>query len=562
MDREWVSADGTVILFRGDCIEVMRTMPEASVDAIVTDPPYALTGKSRGGSPRTNDPKTPFGRHQLQSKASGGFMGLKWDSELPPVEMWQEALRVAKPGAHLLAFGGTRTYHRLVCAIEDAGWEIRDALCWLYGSGMPKSLDVSKAIDKAAGVKRDDKFEGAITVGRAGPTGNKRCEKCGKWLVSGSPCQCPRPQDAAVTPEAARWSGWGTALKPSVEFIVLARKPLVGTVARNVQQYGTGALNIDACRIGDGVGGWGGMGRYNADRATWNDATSGLKDGAARPTVGRWPGNVLLSHHPDCKPVGTKRVPTSNGYVDAAQGTEETVEVWECVSECPVRMLDEQSGSGGSGSGKVKVSAGTKHSGTWSDGATGMHAAGRTNVGVRDFGDSGGASRFFYTAKPSRSERDDGLEVEDEFPVTDGQKWNPGGIAARRAAAGQGRMRNSHATVKPLALMEYLIKLVTPPGGVVLDPFLGSGTTAVACARLGVRCVGIDLEPQYAQIAVARVRRAREKAGTLAPTEAKAGQQVGLFAVQESGDGSGSESRDADAAGAVDRSGAGPGAGG
>jgi hypothetical protein len=206
-------------LHHGDCLDVLRTFADCSVDAVVTDPPYGLS-----------------------------FMGKRWDYDVPSEDIWRECLRVLKPGGHLLAFAGTRTQHRMAVRIEDAGFEIRDMIAWVYGSGFPKSLDVSKAIDKSAGVDREDKFEGAFDR-RSGPTGNKKCETCGKWLVSGSPCQCLRPQDHPVTELARQWQGWGTALKPAMEPITVARKPLIGTVTENVLEHGTGGLNIDGCRV-------------------------------------------------------------------------------------------------------------------------------------------------------------------------------------------------------------------------------------------------------------------------------------------------------------------------
>lgn len=403
-------------LHLGDCREVMASMPEASVDAIVCDPPYGLE-----------------------------FMGKGWDHGVPGIPFWTEALRVLKPGGHLLAFGGTRTHHRLACAIEDAGFEVRDCLMWLYGSGFPKSLDVSKAIDRqrddseevyrvtawvreardAAGIGNAeidaafgfngmaghwtsstsqpavptlDQVPKLLDVlgdpevpeeirrllldlnGRKGEPGEAwfRREVLGTRAVPighafagatyGGDSSSTETNDTAPATEAAQtWDGWGTALKPAWEPIIMARKPLVGTVAANVLEHGTGAINVNGCRIeGD---------------------------------AGRWPANVLLDP-------------------EAAA------------------MLDEQSGE----------------------------------------------SRFFYTAKTSSSERH-------------------GNDGANGTAT-----KNDHPTVKPVDLMAYLVKLVTPPDGTVLDPFMGSGSTGIAALRLGFEFVGIEREENYLKIAEARVR--------------------------------------------------------
>jgi site-specific DNA-methyltransferase (adenine-specific) len=367
----------TLDLRTGDCREILPTLAAGSVHACVTDPPYGLS-----------------------------FMGKGWDHGVPGEPFWREVLRVLKPGAHLVAFGGTRTYHRLTCAIEDAGFEVRDCLMWLYGSGFPKSLGVAKAIDRANGVEREDKFEGAMDR-RAGPTGNKKCEVCGKWLVSGSPCRCPRPQDRAVSAEAQRWEGWGTALKPAFEPIVLARKPLGGTVAENVQAHGTGALNVDGCRIGTEE-----LPHVISDRRSGNmvygDGLNGSRQ-VAPTSLGRWPANVLLDEE-------------AAALLDAQSGS---------------RQSGEYGGLGYNGWGKVPMPA--------------------------IEGDSGGASRFFYTSKASRRERE-------------GSK---------------------HPTVKPLDLMRWLVRLVTPPGGTVLDPFAGTGTTGEAALMEGFSCVLIEREAEY-----------------------------------------------------------------
>jgi DNA modification methylase len=403
----------------------MRGMDEASVDAVVTDPPYEL-----------------------------GFMSKAWDRTgvAYQPETWREALRVLKPGGHLLAFGGTRTYHRLACAIEDAGFEIRDCLVWMYGSGFPKSLDVSKAIDKAAGAQREvigtdearlarlrNQLDGSVSTGE-------------QWEHG--------PRDVSITapatPEAARWQGWGTALKPAHEPIVLARKPLTGTVAANVQAHGTGALNIEACRVEGQPRATGTVnphaesgvnGIYGSDTRT--DRQQRYDDNLP---AGRWPANVALDP-------------------EAAA------------------MLDEQSGD--------RANRLTK---PWGFG-------GRDTTGHEEFGygDSGGASRFFYCAKASRAERNAGLEGLPE--IRKGSNFGNDGPRPHTAAdyEYEASTRNSHPTVKPISLMRWLCRLVTPPGGTVLDPFAGSGTTGCAAVLEGFDFIGCEREAEYVAIAEARI---------------------------------------------------------
>ena len=388
-------------IHHGDCIQVMNAMPPESVDAIVTDPPYGL-----------------------------GFMGKKWDG-LPPSLEWAEACyRVLKPGGHIVAFGGTRTWHRLAVAIEDAGFEMRDSLAWLYGSGFPKSHDIGKAIDKLAGAEREVVGEYASPEGTTGWKGQTSRAVYG---VSAHVDGEPRPITAPATPEAAQWDGWGTALKPAFEPIVLARKPLAEkTVARNVLAHGTGAINVDACRIAGEVptttrGG-------HAEKHRVPDSHPDAKNlGRLRPQgrvegnpAGRWPANVLLDHH---------------------------AAAW----------VDEQSGEAGGHAGARKPNAA-------SQGVTGWKG------GAWDSPDSGGASRFFYSAKAPKRERP-----------------NVNGV--------------QHPTVKPLAIMRWLIRLVTPPGGVVLDPFAGSGTTIEAALIEGFDPVGIEMEPDYLPLIQHRIDR-------------------------------------------------------
>lgn len=400
-----------VTLHHGDCLDVLRELPDASVDSVVTDPPYGLS-----------DHAPAIVVKALMAWASGdrghvpdgrGFMGRDWDKFVPPPAVFDEALRVLKPGGHLLCFAGSRTMDLMTTSIRFAGFEVRDSIAWIYGSGFPKSLDVSKAIDKAAGAEREDVYEDkpGVTDNTAYGSG------LGVGLIERRP----------ATPAAEQWQGWGTALKPAFEPVVVARKPLTGTVAANVLEHGTGALNIDACRIEGGE-----RPHIVADyKPTENSAYEGRMDGslqggsrnAGSTTSGRWPANVVLD-------------------------------------ESQAAALDEQTGVSTSPSGPVKQG-----------GMQGYDPSENAGVRARDgfgvgYGDSGGASRFFYVAKAPKKER----------PVVDGV---------------------AHPTVKPLALMRWLVRLVTPPGGTVLEPFAGSGTTVQACVEEGFRCIAIERSDEY-----------------------------------------------------------------
>lgn len=446
--------DDKVVLHHGDCLDVLATLPDASVDAVVTDPPYGLANTDPAHVIETL--QRWIGGERDYLPGGRGFMGKEWDAFVPPVAVWDECLRVLKPGGHVLAFAGSRTVDLMTLGLRLAGFDIRDSLAWLYGSGFPKSLDVSKAIDKAGGnplafrkfarayaaavssselthsdidrtlgikssscywaredqrggmpprhhweIVRDlldlgDEFVriydeaereviGAKTAGIANP------DDFDRYTVGGSKSVVV-DITAPATPEAERWQGWGTALKPAFEPIVMARKPLTGTVAANVLEHGTGALNIDACRVGD----------EELAAQTRGVSRIGTFEGAAGNVtparVGRWPANVVLD-------------------------------------ESQAAVLDE--------------------------------------------------SRFFYVAKASKSER----------PVVDGV---------------------AHPTVKPVSLMSWLVRLVTPPGGTVLEPFAGSGTTVEAAMREGFHVVAVERESDYLPLILARIDRenARQAAET------------------------------------------------
>ena len=403
----------------------MKEMPDNSVDSIVTDPPYEL-----------------------------GFMGKRWDSSgiAFNIEVWQEALRVLKPGGHLIAFSGSRTYHRMAVAIEDAGFEIRDQIMWVYGSGFPKSLNVSKAIDKAAGAEREvvgTKTAGIGTGKSYGKIVGER-EKIKTNLVDIT---------AAATDAAKQWNGWGTALKPAHEPIVLARKPLVGTVANNVLTYGTGGLNIDASRVEGKV--------PSVPMAEWTrSGTTGATDQRngemSQPhSQGRWPANFIHD------------------------GSDEVLELFPDTA-----------------SGKP---AGQKNIGNGYHGNFG-------SIEVTGFGDSGSAARFFYCAKASKRDRNEGL---DGFEAKE-KRYMATANGTGETSIGMDRfttqpVANHHPTVKPTDLMRYLCRLITPPNGTVLDPFMGSGSTGKACAYEGFSFIGIEQSAEYVEIARARIEYAQKQ---------------------------------------------------
>lgn len=431
-------------LICADSLVAMGQLPANSVDTIITDPPYGLK-----------------------------FMGKEWDHGIPGRPFWAEALRVAKPGAMLMAFGGTRTYHRLVCEIEDAGWQIRDTIMWVYGEGFPKSLDISKAIDKAAGIEREDKFEGSFDR-RNGPTGNKKCDKCGHWLISSSPCQCPRPQDAAISEDAKTWQGYGTALKPSWEPITLAMKPLDGTFEENARKWGVAGLWIDGGRVEGpkGTGNWTGS-NANASPAFNNSQGNAEHRGEQHPK-GRWPANVI-----------------HDGSPEVVEGFPE-----EAGAVAPVmrRNGDQTRNAYGSFAGSVD--------------------------GGRTFqNDEGSASRFFYCAKPSKEEREEGLR---QLPAREAGIKNASGRGySERNPYGKVKVRNHHPTVKPIELLRYLCKLTrTPKGGIVLDPFMGSGSTGCAAVMEGRDFIGIDISREYVEIAERRIAWWFEKGSQLTIQEA------------------------------------------
>jgi len=412
------------VIYTGDCLEVLAGMPENSIDTCITDPPYEL-----------------------------GFMGKKWDSSgiaFQP-ETWQAVYRVLKPGALLLAFGGTRTYHRLVCAIEDAGFEIRDTIAWVYGSGFPKSYDISKGIDKKAGAKREVVGWNENLTGRTRPEGNpvRFTNKANGTLTAPS------------TPEAQLWDGWGTALKPAFEPIVVAMKPVDGNFVNNALTWGVAGMWIDGGRIGNE--------EINLHGNNGNVFGGGESEKNYHTIIGRFPANLI--HDGSDEVTGLfPQGGSNNGYTPA--NTDKS-----------------------NANGKVYGFA------NYPD----MHKSGA------HFGDSGSAARFFYCAKASRAERNAGLEGMEE---RDASKMS-GGEETRadrleRGLTNHSKMQNHHPTVKPIELMRYLVRLTkTPTGGVVLDPFMGSGTTGIACVLEGREFIGIEREPEYVEIAEKRIAHYR-----------------------------------------------------
>ena len=408
-----------------ESLAFVRSLPDASVDCVVTDPPYGL-GKEPDAVAMLRDWMTT-GHHD--HKGGGGFMGKKWDAFVPQPAFWAECLRVMKPGAHLVTFGGTRTFDLVTLGLRIAGFEVRDVLAWMYGSGFPKSLDVSKAIDKEAGAVREVLSERpAYGIG-------------GNASFNGHADGAVARITAPATPAAQAWEGWGTALKPAWEPVVLARKPLAGTVAENVQRFGVGALNVDGCRIGEPSA------TFPKVRNARIFQTGAGGQEVSDNNLGRWPANVVL---------------------DEAAGA----------------VLDEQSGELQSGD-----PCGIKAGGQLN--TFGVFAGG---IPVTGYGDAGGASRFFYCAKASRSEREAGLREAGlgVGALRDGERLETTG-------------RNHHPTVKPIALMRWLVRLVTPPGGTVHDFFTGSGTTGCAAMLEGFDFTGCDREADYVEIARARI---------------------------------------------------------
>jgi site-specific DNA-methyltransferase (adenine-specific) len=433
-------------LHHGDCLDVLKALADCSVDAIVTDPPYGL-----GKEP---DPVKVMAAWILQGYfevEGSGFMGKKWDAFVPQPIIWKEVFRVLKPGGHLLAFAGTRTQDWMAMSLRFAGFEIRDMIAWVYGSGFPKSMDISKQLDKAAGAERE-------VVGLAKGAGSSNTESLGVFRQE-------YMETAPATEAAKQWEGWGTSIKPALEPITLARKPLIGTVAANVLEHGTGGLNIDGCRVGtEGATkrshqepyGEGGRGDQGGSQ-NWRTGHK-IED----INAGRWPANFIHDN-----------------------------------SEQVLALFPETGPAKASDRGQGK-------------GQTGCYGVFGGDPGVRGHDDDGGsAARFFYCAKASRDDRDEGCGA---MELTEAGIKNDSGRGFSESDPMAAVMRhNPHPTVKPTDLMRYLCRLITPPNGIVLDPFTGSGSTGKAAMAEGFRFVGIEREAEYIEIARARISAEAEK---------------------------------------------------
>ena len=420
-------------IIHGDCLEELKKLEDNSVDAVVTDPPYGLSNTK---PQQVADVLKAWvtGDTVAVPTTKVGFMGASWDSFVPPPAVWEECMRVLKPGGHMAVFAGARTQDLMGLSIRLAGFEIRDTLGWIHSQGFPKGQDLGKIIDKKLGVERTEVAGRGWRIGTGGGSGvtiGHFAEKYEKGDAT-----VGRKLLAPATSEAKQWTGWNSQLKQAIEPIILARKPLDGTVASNVLAHGVGGLNIDACRVpSDEITGWGGAG---AGGGTWNSENMRLgKDGDARPVQGRFPANVLLDEHA------------------AAE-------------------MDEQSGDRPGFATQTDLQDG-KPGGSFFGKRRDATRAGEVRQG---YDDNGGASRFFpvfkYQAKAPKKERPV-IEREDGTKI-------------------------QHNTVKPLALMEWLVSLIVPPGGVVLDPFAGSGTTLQAALNKGFHAIGIEQDADYIKL--------------------------------------------------------------
>lgn len=498
----------------GDSRLILKTLADDSVDSIVTDPPYALK-----------------------------FMNSKWDTGeiVHDVEFWRKVLRVLKPGGHLLAFSSTRTYHRMTCAIEDAGFEVRDCCIWMHGQGMPKSSNVSKSLDRMAGAEREvvgmrsgKGGENLNLLARAEGKDDPAARGCGAYGVGAHQVNVAIPVTAPATDEAKQWDGWGSALKPCWEPIVLCRKPIEGTIAGNILAHGAGGLNVDATRIGraaDDAPGWHETGAKGSggfqDTDTFKIHDMMPEEVQARCSKGRWPANAIIQHSEKCQLVGQRRIKgcpavVTQGGQDgggfdvgvevtrqrrsefAGYGDEdglEGVDEWACVPGCPARVLDDSVGLRRSG----KMKAGTKRANTM-----GYAGAMPDETLHETYGDQGGVSRFLYQAKPSKAERERGL-----LGVVPCHKC--GGLDTtthvdQKTGNTVKCLRNHHNTLKSVDLMRWLVRLVTPPGGTCLDMFAGSFTTGVAALLEGFQFLGIESDPGYYVIGRARLAHAEDNA--------------------------------------------------
>jgi DNA modification methylase len=446
-------------LYHGDCLEIMRELEDNSVDAVVTDPPYGLS-----------------------------FMGKKWDYDVPSQEIWQECLRVLKPGGYLLAFSGTRTQHRMAVRIEDAGFEIRDMIAWVYGSGFPKSHNIGKAVDKLQGNERE--YLG-FDKSKWRDAGNHKGETIGKdFNYYETKC--------TITKGTSEWEGWGTALKPSLEPITVARKPISEkSVAENCLRWGTGGINIDGCRVetadnitnhSSGSVAAKSKGKYGDSKAQETHQTDGQ-------SLGRFPANLI--HDGSDEVVGL--FPDTGKSTGGRIGNKGSM-----INTMGNNYKAGDPGFGDSGSAaryfkvcndSVSVEAGCvpgqKQTNVTLDGTTAQ-------------------PRLYYTAKASKAERNAGCEELEATRRADRNLDNGIGGDNPRNRTNIPK-KNHHPTVKPVALMEYLVTLVSRDGAIILDPFFGSGTTGVACELMGRRWIGIELDEEYCEIAAKRIEEAAKE---------------------------------------------------
>lgn len=458
MDSNLFFQNESVSLYNQDCLKIMQTWEDNVIDTVITDPPYALT-----------------------------LMNRKWDVSLPPIEIWKELLRVSKPGAVLMAFGHTKTYHRLACLIEDAGWELIDTISWMYGKGMPKGLNIGNAL--------------------------KKIEK---------------KENTNLEEEINTWNGWGTTLKPSWEPITVAMKPCEGGFVENALKWGVCGFNIDECRIelkkeGEdprlgGKGSWDtskGMKKVYGGGLAGNEITSSPK--------GRFPSNTILTHHPDCKMIGFKKVksdahysyPDSKGVLNfgfkkmedqgnlqADKDGMETVEEWNCHPDCPVKILDDQSGLLKSGSNCVRRREGKflEHGGL-----------GKSGDVQTTYGDVGTASRFFYCAKADSNDRFFYCTICNDAYSRTKEKEH-----LHNHEEGDIKHLIYHPSVKPQGILKFLAKLTKiPTGGTIFDPFMGSGSMALASISENRKFIGCDTDEIYCKISKKRVESLVEEKGTL-----------------------------------------------
>jgi len=564
------------VVYHGNCLDELKNIPDNYVDAIVTDPPYGL-----GNS----DPnyiidalKMWMDGDRAHIPAGKGFMGKQWDAFVPPPAVWDECFRVLKPGGHILVFAGTRTQDLMGLSVRMAGFEIRDSISWIYGQGFPKSLDISKAIDKRGGKEiawfgswlkkwREENNVSQKEVATLFPSKTGNLTGCvANWELGLNlptaeqfslickhfdlPFESIEEAERTVvgtklsgiankdeggrhtigaskaveveitipsTDEAKKWNGWGTALKPAHEPVIVARKPLEGTVANNVLKWGTGGINIDATRIGT---------EERTDKITENGFGANFMDDGWQPSgktyektvTGRFPSNVMFSHADECVEVGVvqdsyaiNKTEEWSGFGQKERPDYESesktvdVPIYECVEGCPVKELDEQSGIRPGGAYPAKRGQAVNTS----------FASGQETVGgARQMGDTGGASRFFYVAKANKTDRNEGLGgLDEKGKVFNGKNEEsagnaPGSVEDKFTTKPQS---NFHPTVKPTSLMRQLVKMVAPEGSIVLDPFCGSGSTGKATILEGHRFIGIEMTDEYLPIIQGRLEHAIEQ---------------------------------------------------